>query len=218
MANWRKSRFPGVYVAHSKSCPAFADPDARCRCKPSWRGRRWDSAARKPVWGKTTKDRSEVLVWLAAAAKGTDHLAELANRGPTFGALGEEWLDGVERGRIGRRRGKGKPYSDTTIASMRRRWQYKVRPEFGDRFAGELTEMDWQRWIAQLARQASPAPLSLSSSRSHQASTRGHPHRAAGSSTSPTRRHSRPAHAPGVRPRMAPSAAALCGDAGLHAR
>jgi integrase len=153
MANWRKSRFPGVYVAHSKSCPAFADAEARCRCKPSWRGRRWDSAARKPVWGKTTKDRSEVLVWLAAAAKGADHLAELADRGPTFGALGEEWLDGVERGRIGRRRGKGKPYSDTTIASMRRRWQYKVRPEFGDRFAGELTEMDWQRWIDQLTRQ-----------------------------------------------------------------
>src|SRR5687768_5029208 len=153
MANWRKTRFPGVYVAHSKSCPAFADPDARCRCKPSWRGRRWDAAARKPVWGKTTKDRSEVLVWLAAAAKGADHLAELADRGPTFGALGEEWLDGVERGRIGRRRGKGKPYSDTTIASMRRRWEYKVRPEFGDRFAGELTEMDWQRWIDQLTRQ-----------------------------------------------------------------
>src|SRR3954454_388114 len=152
MANWRKSRFPGVYVAHSKSCPAFAAADARCRCKPSWRGRRWDAAARTPVWGKTTKDRSEVLVWLAAAHKGADHLAQLADRGPTFGALGEEWLDGVERGRIGRRRGKGKPYSDTTIESMRRRWQYKVRPEFGERFAGELTEMDWQRWIDQLAR------------------------------------------------------------------
>lgn len=41
----------------------------------------------------------------------------------------------------------------TTIASMRRRWEYKVRPEFGDRFAGELTEMDWQRWIDQLTRQ-----------------------------------------------------------------
>jgi integrase len=153
MANWRKCRFPGVYVAHSKSCPAYSDPEARCRCKPSWRGRRWEASARKPVWGKTTKDRSEVLVWLAAAAKGADHLAELADRGPTFGALGAEWLDGVERGRIGRRRGKGKPYSDTTIASMRRRWQYKVRPEFGDRYAGELTEMDWQRWIDQLARQ-----------------------------------------------------------------
>src|SRR3954467_12294904 len=36
---------------------------------------------------------------------------------------------------------------------MRRRWQYKVRPEFGERYAGELTELDWQRWIDHLARQ-----------------------------------------------------------------
>jgi hypothetical protein len=119
----------------------------------SWRGRRWNAEARKPVWGKTTKDRGEVSVWLAAASKGADHLAELADRGPTVGALGEEWLDGVARGRIGRGRGKGRPYSDTTIASMRRRRRSKVRAEFGDRFAGELTEMDWQRWIDQLAHQ-----------------------------------------------------------------
>ena len=98
------------------------------------------------------KDRGEVLVWLGSVSKGADHLAELAARGATVGTLGDEWLDGVERGRIGRRRGRGKPYSDTTIASMRRRWEYKVRPEFGDRFAGELTEMDWQRWIDELAR------------------------------------------------------------------
>lgn len=152
MANWRKTRFPGIYVAHSTSCPANADPDGRCRCKPSWRGRRWDAANGKPVWGKSTKNRGEVLAWLGAAAKSADHLAELAARGPTCGSLGDEWLDGVERGRIGRRRGRGKPYSDTTIASMRRRWDYKVRPEFGECFAAELTEMDWQRWIDELAR------------------------------------------------------------------
>jgi hypothetical protein len=58
------------------------------------------------------KDRGEVLVWLVS--KGADHLAELAARGPTFGSLGDEGLDGVERGRIGRRRGRGKPYSETT--------------------------------------------------------------------------------------------------------
>jgi prevent-host-death family protein len=84
---------------------------------------------------------------------GPDHRAELAARGPTFDTLGDEWLDGVERARIGRRRGRGKPYSKTTIASMRRRWQYTVRPEFGDRVAVELTEMDCQRWIDQLARE-----------------------------------------------------------------
>jgi integrase len=153
MANWRKTRFPGVYVAHSTSCPAFKNLDARCRCKPSWRGRRWDAATSKPIWGKSTKDRGEVLAWLGAVSAGADHLAELAARGPTLGTLGDEWLDGVERGHIGRRRGRGKPYSDTTIASMRRRWKYTLRPEFGDRFAGELTEMDWQRWVDQLARE-----------------------------------------------------------------
>jgi integrase len=153
MANWRSTRTPGVYVAHSKRCPAHVDADARCRCKPSWRGRRRDPVSGKPVWSRTSKDRGEILVWLGSIAKAADHLAAAAARGPTFGELGDGWLDGVERGRIGRRRGKGKPYSDTTIASMRRRWDYKVRPEFGDRFAGELTEMEWQRWIDHLARQ-----------------------------------------------------------------
>src|SRR4051794_5428225 len=153
MANWRSTRTPSIYVAHSRSCPAHEDTDARCRCKPSWRGRRRDPVTGKPTWSKTMKDRGEVLVWLGSVSKGADHLAELAARGPTLGSLGDEWLDGVERGRIGRRRGRGKPYSETTIASMRRRWEYKVRPEFGERFAGELTEMDWQRWIDQLTRQ-----------------------------------------------------------------
>src|SRR5215207_7775044 len=153
MANWRSTRTPGIYVAHSRGCPADTDPEARCRCKPSWRGRGRDPGTGKQVWSKARKDRGEVLVWLGSRRKGADHLAELADRGPTLGALGEEWLDGVERGRIGRRRGKGKPYSDTTIARVRRRWQYKVRPEFGDRFVGELTEIDWQRWIDQLTRQ-----------------------------------------------------------------
>src|SRR3954463_10249659 len=152
MANWRSTRTPSVYVAHSRSCPAHEDADARCRCKPSWRGRRRDPVSGKPTWSKTMKDRGEVLVWMGSVSKGADHLAELAARGPTFGSLGDEWLDGGERGRIGRRRGRGKPYSETTIASMRRRWEHKVRPEFGDRFAGELTEMDWQRWIDELAR------------------------------------------------------------------
>src|SRR4051794_4189728 len=153
MANWRSTRTPSIYVAHSRSCPAHEDADARCRCKPSWRGRRRDSVTGKPTWSKTMKDRGEVLVWLGSVSKDADHLAEVAARGPTLGTLGDEWLDGVERGRIGRRRGRGKPYSETTIASMRRRWEDKVRPEFGDRFAGELTEMDWQRWIDQLTRQ-----------------------------------------------------------------
>src|SRR4051812_50060524 len=78
--------------------------------------------------------------------------AELAKLGPTFEALGEQWLDGVERGHIGRRRGRGKAYSDTTIEGMRRSWRYRLLPEFGPRIAGEVTEIDWQRWVDGLAR------------------------------------------------------------------
>jgi hypothetical protein len=153
MANWRKTRTPGIYVAHSTSCPAFSDPETRCRCKRSWRGRRWDAAAHRPIWQKATKSRAEVHAWLGATAKGADHLAEIAALGPTFETLGKQWLDSVERGHIGRRRGQGKAYSDTTIEGMRRSWKYRLQPEFGPRFAQQFTEIDWQHWIDQLARQ-----------------------------------------------------------------
>jgi hypothetical protein len=158
MANWRWTRIPGIYVAHSKGCPAYADADARCRCKPSWRGRRRDPVSGKPVWQKATKDRGEVLAWLGAVSAGADHLAKLADRGPTFESLGDEWLDGVERGHIGRRRGRGKPYSGTTVEAMRRSWRYHLRPEFGPRFAGELTEVEWQRWVDEACAQG---PIAL---------------------------------------------------------
>src|SRR3954467_14932053 len=152
MANWRKTKFPGIYVAHSKSCPAFADAAVRCRCKPSWRGRAWDSAAKRAVWSKASKSRGEAMAWHAAMTKGAGHLAELAKVGPTFESLGEQWLDGVGRGHIGRRRGRGKGSSDTTIASMSRSWRFRLKPEFGPRIAEEITEIDWQRWIDELAR------------------------------------------------------------------
>src|SRR4051812_40105792 len=120
----------------------------RCRCKPSWRGRAWDSAGKRAVWSRASKSRGEALAWLAAMSKG----AELAKLGPTFESLGEQWLDGVERGHIGRRRGRGKAYSDTTIEGMLRSWRYRLKPEFGPRIAEEITEIDWQRWIDELAR------------------------------------------------------------------
>jgi integrase len=153
MANWRKTRTPGVYVSHAKSCPAFEDATARCRCSPSWRGRRRHPLTGKPEWQRpVVKSRSEVLSWLGAAQSGRDHLEELAARGPAFEELGDRWIDGVREGHIGRRRGRGKAYSDTTIESMRRSWVYLVRPEFGPHIASEISEIDWQRWVDGLAR------------------------------------------------------------------
>ena len=67
--------------------------------------------------------------------------------------LGDEWLDGVESGVIGRRRGKGKPYSETTIANYRRSWLHVLRPEFGPMVAEEISEVEWQMWVDQLSRE-----------------------------------------------------------------
>src|SRR3954469_2383880 len=153
MANWRKTRTPGVYVSHAKRCPAFHDARARCRCSPSWRGRRRNPLTGKPEWQKpVVKNRAEVLSWLGAARIGAEVLREELARGPLFEVLAEQWLDGVEQGRIGRRRGKGKPYSDTTIAAMRRSLKSHVLPVFGPQHAAEVSELDWQVWIDQLAR------------------------------------------------------------------
>src|SRR3954451_14140220 len=100
MANWRKTRTPGVYVSHTKSCPAFEEPAARCRCTPSWRGRRRNPVTGKPEWQRpVVKNRAEVLSWLAAGETGD---ASLASQGPTFEQLGDRWIDGVEHGQIGR--------------------------------------------------------------------------------------------------------------------
>ncbi|MBE2316567.1 site-specific integrase [Solirubrobacter sp. CPCC 204708] len=153
MANWRKTRMPGVYVAHSKCCPAYDDPKARCRCTPSWRGRRRNPFTGKPEWQRpVVKNRAEVLAWLSAARDNKEQLLELAARGPLFEELASQWLDGVEQGRIGRRRGKGKPYAETTILAMGRSLKYHLLPVFGPMHASEISEIDWQRWIDKLAR------------------------------------------------------------------
>ena len=54
---------------------------------------------------------------------------------------------------IGRRHGKGKPYSETTIANYRRSWENVLRPEFGPMVAEEINEVEWEMWVDQLSRQ-----------------------------------------------------------------
>jgi integrase len=150
---WRKTTRPAVYISHQTKCPAYADKSARCRCNPSYRGRRRHPVTGKPIWQSATKNRAEVLSWLADA----ELAAELEATGPRSGAsletLGDEWLNGVEAGTIGRRRGKGKAYSETTIAGYRRSWRHFVRPEFGPMVAEEISEVEWQMWVDQLSRE-----------------------------------------------------------------
>jgi hypothetical protein len=137
MANWRNTKTAGVYVAHQRRCPGFAAVDARCRCEPSWRVRRHNLLTGKPEWQKpVTKDRSEVLSRLDAARDGANHLKEQAAAGRTFESIGDEWLAGVQAGTIGRRKGRGKAYSATTIADYRRSYENFLRVAFAPEAEG----------------------------------------------------------------------------------
>jgi integrase len=57
----------------------------------------------------------------------------------------------VDAGRIGRRKGRGKPYSSTTIDDYRRPYRNFLRPEFGPMIADQISELEWQMWIDRLA-------------------------------------------------------------------
>jgi hypothetical protein len=151
-AQFRRTKTPGVFVRHANRCPAAFDR-RRCKCEPSYRGKRRSPTTGNPEWSKVTKDRSEVLTWLAAGEKAGPAVEERAAEGRTFMSLADEWMDGVEDGRIQRRRrGKPEPYAPTTIPGYRRDLNNLLKPRFGQRPADLIDEREWQDFFDELAR------------------------------------------------------------------
>jgi integrase len=154
VSDYRKTKTPGVYIRHQKACPAVGRESARCRCVPSYRGRRWDTITSSMAWSPTLAGRAEVLTWLAANEKGQAAVQEALAAGPTFSALSTEWLEGVRTGAIGRRRGKRSVgYSDTTLDGYVRSLRYVLEPEFGGRVASSIGPREWQTWVDRLSRE-----------------------------------------------------------------
>jgi len=107
-----------------------------------------------PEWQQpVTKNRSEVLAWLGAADKGAAHLRERASAGRIFENIGDEWIAGVRLGRIGRRKGRSKPYTATTVRDYARSYDNFLRPEFGPFAADDIGEVEWQMWVDRLSRE-----------------------------------------------------------------
>jgi integrase len=153
IAQTRRTKTAGVYVRHKDGCRAAFGED-RCRCEPSYRGKRRSPTTGKPEWSKTSKDRSEILTWLGAGEKAKPAVAERAQEGRTFASLADEWIDGVSTGRIQRRRrGRPEPYAPTTVPGYRRDLTYLLRPKFGDRPADGIDEREWQAFFDELARE-----------------------------------------------------------------
>ena len=104
-----------------------------------------------------------MLTWLAPTPKARRAHASSRTRARRSRTLGDEWLDGVEAGVIGRRRGKGKPYSrddDRELpALVASRAAARVRPD-GRRG-------DQRGRVADVGRPAQPRGLSRSRIANH---------------------------------------------------
>jgi len=101
----------------------------------------------KSEWSRATRDRREALAWRAAAVASSSAEPRPLRQSLTFGEIAERWWEGVERGTIGKRRGAGDPYSETTLRGYGRDLHGVLMPEFGTRLAEGVTELEWQTWI-----------------------------------------------------------------------
>ena len=114
---YRKTRTTGLYVRHSRNCPAYDDEARRCRCEPSYRTRRWiDGKAR---WSPVFKDRASAVSWDGHEARAERSVRASRRDGPTFADVATEWWALVEGGTYARRRGSSRQLSETTIADYR---------------------------------------------------------------------------------------------------
>lgn len=152
MPKYRSTKTPGVMIRHQVNCPAADTEGPRCRCQPSYRGKRRHPVTRAPEHSPTFKDRAEVLTWLGAGDKGAASIRDRAAAGRTLTSLYDEWIHGAETGAIASSR-KGARYSETTLDGYRRAWRNVLEAEFGHRPASAITEGEWQAWADSLARQ-----------------------------------------------------------------
>jgi integrase len=149
---WQRTKHPGVYVRHSNACPASETPGARCKCQPAFRARRRHPVTKKVVDSPSYRDVNEALSWYAGAGpKAKPVLRERAEAGRTFQELADEWWEGVQQSRIGKRRGK-RGYSKTTLQGYDRSLRHVLIPEFGPRHAARIAPREWQLFVDTLAR------------------------------------------------------------------
>src|SRR6185437_15332913 len=147
MADYQRTKTPGVYVRHQNGCPKPSNASKRCTCTPSYRAARRDRG-----WSPPFRTHEQAVEWKSSANARAEHQRSTAAE-PAFGDLARKWWEGVADGTIGKRKGrKGDGYSDTTLAGYERNLFKVLLPTFEDERAVELDEARWQAWVDEQAK------------------------------------------------------------------
>ena len=146
---------PGVYVAHQKRCPALPRDGARCRCEPSWRGRRWNPRTMR--WsGRSSSRRIATRSYPGSPPPGrprrisgswpqpVGHSRASATSGFTASVRAGSVVESAAASRT----------PPTTVADYTSAYRNFLSPEFGPMAADETGELEWQMWRPAQSRRA----------------------------------------------------------------
>lgn len=142
-----KRRPVGVEVRHARQCPTGSDPEARCRCKPSYRASVWS-----PRDGKRIRESFSTLAaaraWRADAStavrRGTMRAPDGTTVRDAWGQLSADMESGAARSR------SGSTYKPSAVRSYREAMRLRVLPALGARRLADVTHADVQALVDQL--------------------------------------------------------------------
>lgn len=118
----------GIEVRHGRGCPANADPDARCRCQPSYRAAVWSPGDRKRI-RRTFPTLAAARAWRQDAGGAVRRGAMRAPDGTTVRAAWEALETGMESGAARTR--SGAPYKPSAVRSYSEAMRLRVLPALG---------------------------------------------------------------------------------------
>jgi integrase len=141
------SRSAGIEVRHARACPAGNDPEARCRCRPSYRAAVWSQRDRKRL-RKTFPSLAAARAWRQDAGGAVRRGAMRAPDGTTVHAAWKTLEADMESGAARTR--SGAPYKPSATRSYGEAMRLRVLPSLGARKLPQVTHGDVQALVDRL--------------------------------------------------------------------
>ena len=142
-----KRQTPGIEVRHGRSCPAGANPDVRCRCRPSYRASVWSPRDGKRI-RRTFPTLAAARAWRQDAGgsvrRGELRAPEKTTVRDTWAALAADMESGAARTR------SGTVYKPSATRGYGEAMRLRVLPALGARRLADVTHADVQALVDRL--------------------------------------------------------------------
>jgi integrase len=137
----------GIEVRHARPCPAAQDPDARCKCKPTYRASVWSKRDNARI-RKSFPTPGAAKAWREDTSGALRRNEQRAPTGETVRAAWEAFGIKMKKGEVRSR--SGKPYKPSVIRSYSEAMRLRVLPEFGAHKLSAVTIEDVEEFVDRL--------------------------------------------------------------------